>query len=146
VHNATNHNQPAVNTTAHGNIVCGDLQNQGARPPVCVHQRYLRGWHRNIDNLPPSHNRVGNSGAGTMTFYEWLNTKLQNLELTRTAFAQIAGVGYQTLHPWRLTQFDPNMLTFLRICNAIATLTNQPLQAVITEAIPYTIAHNKVVS
>jgi hypothetical protein len=38
------------------------------------------------------------------------------------------------------------MLTFLRICNAIATLTNQPLQAVITEAIPYTIAHNKVVS
>jgi predicted transcriptional regulator len=75
------------------------------------------------------------------TFTIWLDSKLQNLELTRTAFAKIARVGYQTLHPWRLRDFDPRMITFLRVCAAVAKLTDQQFHVVLFEAIQTTHAY-----
>ena len=53
------------------------------------------------------------------------------MELTRTAFAETANVGYQTLHPWRLRDFDPSMITFIRVCHAVVQLTNLPLHVVV---------------
>lgn len=72
------------------------------------------------------------------TFTIWLNTTIQNMELTRRAFAQLANVGYQTLHPWRLRDFDPSMITFIKVCRAVAKITNRPLHVVLFEAIQTT--------
>ena len=79
-----------------------------------------------------------------MTFYEWLNSKLQNMQLTRTEFAAAANVGYQTLHPWRLNEYDPNMLTMLRIVRAVANITKQPFNDVLADAVQYTRAYKQV--
>ena len=77
----------------------------------------------------------------TQTFTLWLDSKLQNLELTRTAFDKIARVGYQTLHPWRLRDFDPRMITFIKVCIAVAKLTDQKFHVVLLEAIQTTHAY-----
>jgi DNA-binding XRE family transcriptional regulator len=74
----------------------------------------------------------------------WLNSTIQKMELTRTAFAEIANVGYQTLHPWRLRDFDPSMITFIRVCHAVAKLTNEPLHVVMYEAIKTTKAYQQL--
>ena len=78
------------------------------------------------------------------TFQCWLNSKLQKLEITRTAFAKIAGVGYQTLHPWRLEQYDPNIKTLLLVCQGVAKLTKQPMDVVLLEAIQSTTAYKNI--
>jgi predicted transcriptional regulator len=75
------------------------------------------------------------------TFTMWLDSKLQNLELTRTNFAKIARVGYQTLHPWRLRDFDPRMITFIKVVAAVAKLTDQQFHVVLFEAIQTTHAY-----
>jgi predicted transcriptional regulator len=80
----------------------------------------------------------------TQTFTTWLNSTIQNMELTRRAFADLANVGYQTLHPWRLRDFDPSMITFIRVCHAVAKLTNRPLHVVICEAIQTTKAYKQL--
>ena len=80
----------------------------------------------------------------TQTFTTWLNSTIQNMELTRMAFAQLANVGYQTLHPWRLRDFDPSMITFIKVCHAVAKLTNRPLHVVVYEAIQTTKAFKQL--
>ena len=76
------------------------------------------------------------------TFFLWLDSKLRYLELPRTEFARIAGVGYQTLHPWRLEDFDPRMCTMIKVCHAVAELTKQPFGVVLLEAVKTTKAYN----
>ena len=78
------------------------------------------------------------------TFTTWLNSTIQNMDLTRRAFAQYANVGYQTLHPWRLRDFDPSMITFIRVCHAVAKLTNRSMFVVICEAIQTTNAYKQM--
>ena len=77
------------------------------------------------------------------TFTIWLDSTLQNLELTRTAFAKIANVGYQTLHPWRLRDFDPRMVTLINVCRAVAKLTDRQFDVVLFEAIQTTHAYKQ---
>lgn len=77
------------------------------------------------------------------TFQMWLDSKLQKLELTRTQFAKRAGVGYQTLHPWRLNEYDPRMITLIKVCQAVAALYHQPFDMVLYEAIQTTKAYKE---
>lgn len=77
------------------------------------------------------------------TFQMWLDSKIQKLELTRTQFAKHAGVGYQTLHPWRLNEYDPRMITLIKVCKAVATLYDQPFDVVLFDAIQTTKAYKE---
>ena len=80
----------------------------------------------------------------TQTFQIWLDSKLQKLEMHRTDFAKYAGVAYQTLHPWRLQDFDPSMATLIRVCTALAYKLDQPLNVVLYEAIQTTKAYQQM--
>ena len=80
----------------------------------------------------------------TQTFKIWLDQTIRNLDLTRRAFSKYSKVGYQTLHPWRLQEYDPSMITFIRVCHAVAKLTNRPMHVVMCEAIQTTKAYKQM--
>lgn len=78
------------------------------------------------------------------TFTIWLDQQLKRHNITRTKFATLAGVGYQTLHPWRLQNHDPSLATLVKVCAALAKLNGQSFWQTQMEAMQQTMVFNEV--
>lgn len=57
-----------------------------------------------------------------MTFFKWLNDKMDQLDITRTRFCELCGLSRSTLKQRRLKSHTPSLDTVLVICEV---LTNQ---------------------